>query len=201
MLCAWSIIANASGAFVRYRGWNLWALSDADKRLWLWGDNPVIDPFRSTLDSMRIALGHRPTSLNSPDLLDARLDAMNPPTQDTAPGARVHISIGATNIGKAVWLGGRSADERGMVSLGWEWKRDGKVVGDSEARRELHLDVFPGSSMDLDASGPTPDASDHYELEISLAAEIGSQTSRPIGLPLTVPITVAPPAGASGSAP
>jgi hypothetical protein len=201
VLCAWSITANASGAFVRYRGWNQWALSDADRRLWLWGDNPVIDPFRSTLDSMRIAQGHRPTSLNSPHLLDARLVAINPRAQDTAPGARVHISILATNIGKAVWLGGRSADERGMVSLGWEWKRDGKLVEASEARRELHLDVFPGGSMDLDASALVPDASGHYELEISLAAEIGSQTSRQIGLPLTVPITVAPSAGASGSAP
>ena len=201
MLCAWSITANASGAFISYRGWNQWAVSDADKRLWLWGDNPVIDPFRSTLDSMRIAMGHRPNSRVSPDLLDARLDVLNSPAQDTTPGARVHISIRATNTGRAVWLGGRSADERGMVSLGWEWKSDGKVVGDGEERRELHLDVFPGDSMDLDASALAPDASGHYELEISLATEIGSQTSRPIGPPLTVPVTVTPSAGASGSAP
>jgi hypothetical protein len=201
VLCAWSITANASGAFISYRGWNQWALNDADKRLWLWGDNPVIDPFRSTLDSMKIALGHRPNSRNSPDLLDARLEVLNPSAHDMAPGARVHISIRATNTGKAVWLGGRSADERGMVSLGWEWKRDGKVVGDSEARRELHVDVFPGDSMDLDASAITPDAPGDYELEISLAAEIGSQTSRPIGPPLTVPVTVAPSAAAPGGGP
>jgi hypothetical protein len=199
VLCAWSITANASGAFISYRGWNQWALNDADKRLWLWGDNPVIDPFRSTLDSMSIALGHHPTSRNSPDLLDARLDVLNTPAHDTAPGARVHISIRATNTGRAVWLGGRSADEHGMVSLGWEWKREGKVVGDSEARRELHLDVFPGGSMDLDASALAPDAPGHYQLEISLATEIGNQTSRTIGPPLSV--TVAPSAGASGSAP
>src|SRR5258708_1808853 len=84
ILCSWSITANASGAFISYRGWNQWALSDADKRLWLWGDNPVVDPFRSNLDSMRIALGHRPTSLNSPDALDAWLVVLNPPAQDTA---------------------------------------------------------------------------------------------------------------------
>ena len=159
LLCAWSITANASGAFISYRGWNQWALNDADKRLWLWGDNPVVDPFRSTLDSMRIALGHRPTSRNSPDLLDARLERATIRLRtDAVPGARVHISIRATNTGRAVWLGGRSADERGMVSLGWEWKRDGKVVGDSEARRELHLSVFPGDSMDLEASTFAPDA-------------------------------------------
>lgn len=79
ILGAWSITANASGAFIGYRGWNQWALNEPDKRLWLWGDNPVVDPFRSALDSMRIALGHRATSRNSPDLLDARLVVLNAP--------------------------------------------------------------------------------------------------------------------------
>ncbi|MGC2757900.1 hypothetical protein [Candidatus Binatus sp.] len=201
MLGAWSVTANASGAFISYRGWNQWALNDADQRLWLWGDNPVVDPFRSTFDAIRIALGHRVTSRNSPDLLDGALMLLNTPPHDAAPGARVHISIRAINTGRAVWLGGRSADERGMVSLRWEWRRDGKVVGDDEARSALHLDVFPGGSMDLDASALAPDSPGHYELEISLAAEIGSQTLRPIGRPLSVPATVRPSAAVSGSAP
>ena len=195
MLLAWSITANASGAFISYRGWNQWALGDADQRLWLWGDNPLVDPFRSAFDSMKIALGRRPTSRNSPDLLDASLVVLNAPPHDAAPGARVHVALRATNIGKAVWLGGHSADERGMVSLGWEWKRDGKVIGDSEVRRELHLNVFPGDSMDLDASAPAPDEPGPYVLEISLAAGF-SPATRSIGPLLTVPITVAPAAAA-----
>jgi len=201
VLGAWSITANAFGAFISYRGWNNWALNDADTRLWLWSDNPVVDPMRSTFDSLRIALGRRSTSRNSPDLLDARLIVLNPPPIDAAPGARVHVSIRATNTGKAVWLTGHSSDERGVVSLGWEWKREGRVVGEIEGRRELHLNVFPGDSMDLEASAFAPDAPGRYELEISLAAEISSQTSRSIGLPLTVPVTVGPSAAASGSAP
>ena len=88
-----------------------------------------------------------------------------------------------------------------MVSLGWEWRRDGKVVGDGEARRELHLSVFPGDSMDLEASTFAPDAPGRYELEISLAAEDRSHTSRPIGEPLTVTVTVAPSETSSGGAP
>jgi hypothetical protein len=195
MLCAWSITANASGAFISYRGWNQWALGDADQRLWLWGDNPVVDPFRSAIDSMRIALGRRPTSRNSPGLLDASLVVLNAPPHDTAPGARVHVALRATNIGKAVWLGGHSADERGVVSLGWEWKRDGKAIGDSEVRRELHRDVFPGDSMDLDASAPVPDEPGLYVLEISLAAGF-SPATRSIGPLVTVPITVTPNAAA-----
>ncbi len=192
VLGAWSITANAFGAFISYRGWNSWALNDADTRLWLWSDNPVVDPMRSTFDSIRIALGHRWTSRNSPELLDARLIVLNPPPLDAAPGARVRVSFRATNTGKAVWLTGRSPDERGVVSLRWEWKRDGRVVGDSEARRELHLNVFPGDSMDLEASASAPDAPGRYELEISLVAELRNQSSRSIGPPLTVPVTVGP---------
>ena len=201
VLCAWSIAAHASGAFISYRGWNQWALNDADQRLWLWGDNPLVDPIRSHYDSMRIALAHRPNSRNSPDLLDARFDVLNTPPHDAMPGGHVHVSFRATNTGQAVWLTGRSTDERGVVSLGWEWKRDGKVVADSEARRELHLDVFPGDAMDLDASAFAPDQPGSYELDISLAVEITDQATRTIGKPLRVAVTVAPSAAASGSAP
>ena len=141
------------------------ALSDPDTRLWLWSDNPVVDPVRWSYDSIRIALGHRSTSRNSPDLLDARFVVLAPLPIDAAPRARVHVSLRATNTGKAVWLTGRSPDERGAVSLGWKWKRDGRSVGGSEARRELHLSVFPGYSMDLEASAFAPDAPGRYELE------------------------------------
>lgn len=202
VLGAWSITANAFGAFISYRAWNNWALSDPDTRLWLWSDNPVVDPIRSAFDSIRIALNHRSTSRDSPDLLDARFVVLNGPAINAAPGARVHVSIRATNTGKAVWLAGRSPDERGAVSLIWELKRDGRVVEDSEARREIHLNVFPGDSMDLDASAFAPDAPGRYELEISLAAATGSRTSRSIGPPLTVGLTVAgPSAAASATAP
>ncbi len=201
LLGAWSITANGFGAFISYRGWNRWALNDADTRLWLWGDNPVVDPFRSLLDSIRIALAHRPTSRSSPDLLDARFIVLDPPRPDAAPGAHVRVALRATNTGKAVWLTGRSPDEPGVVSLGWEWKREGKAVGESEARRELHLNVFPDDSMDVQASALAPDAPGQYELEVSLAAGTGNHAPRTIGLPLTVPITVVGADAASGSAP
>ncbi|MGA7873551.1 MAG: hypothetical protein WCA22_21915 [Candidatus Binatus sp.] len=192
VLGVWSIAANASGAFISYRAWNNWTLGDPDTRLWLWGDNPVVDPMRSTFDSMRIALEHRATSRNSPDTLDALLVTLSAPPPEAAPGARVHVSIRATNTGKAVWLTGHSPDERGVVSLGWEWKRDGKEIADSEVRRELHLNVFPGDSMELEASAITPDAPGRYELEISLAVQTAGQIARPIGTPLAVAVTVAP---------
>jgi hypothetical protein len=190
VLAAWSIAAHASGAFISYRGWNEWALNDADKRLWLWTDNPVVDPVRADYDSVRVALSHQPTSRSAPELLDSHFDMLNTPPHDAVPGGHVHVAIRATNTGKAVWLRGRSADEPGVVSLRWEWKRDGKVVADSEARRELHVDVFPGDSMDLDASAFAPDEPGNYELEVSLVAGMKSETARAIGEPFTVPIVV-----------
>jgi len=195
-LGAWSIAANVSGAFITYRAWNNWALNDPDTRLWLWGDNPVIDPVRSTLESMRISLSHRATSRNSPDLADGRLDVVAMPPPNAVPGAHFRVSIRATNTGEAVWLGGHSPDDRGVVSLVWGWKRDGTAIAESEVRRELHLNVFPGEAMDLEASTLTPDAPGNYELEISLAAEISGQSARAIGSPLAVAVTVASPAPA-----
>src|SRR5208282_1845438 len=149
VLTAWSITANSFGAFIGYRGWNRWALANPETRLWLWGDNPVVDPLRSIFDSVRIALAHSSTSRNSPDLLDAGLSVRSAPSIAAVPGAPVRVYLDTANTGKAVWLTGRSPDERGVVSLGCEWRRDGSLVGDSEARRELHLSVFPGDSMDL----------------------------------------------------
>lgn len=201
VLGAWSITANGFGAFISYRGWNRWALNDADTRLWLWGDNPAVDPFRSLLDSIRIALAHRPTSRNSPDLLDARFILLGPPPPNAVPGAHVRLALRTTNTGKAVWLTGRSPDERGVVSLGWVWNRQGKAVGESESRRELHLNVFPDDSMDVQASALAPDAPGQYELEVSLAAGTGSQSLRTIGLPVKFPITVIGAVATSGSAP
>jgi hypothetical protein len=188
ILAAWSITANSFGAFIGYRAWNVWALGEPETRLWLWSDNPVVDPFRWSFDSIRIAAGRLATSRNSPDLLDARYSVRTSMPLAVAPGAPVHVSMHATNTGKAVWLAGRSGDERGTVSLRWEWKRDRKAVADSKARRELHLDVFPAESIDLEASSTAPDAPGRYQLEISLNSADGS--ARRIGAALTVPLIV-----------
>jgi hypothetical protein len=193
VLAAWSIAANASGAFISYRAWNLWALGDPATRLWLWSDNPVVDPIRSSYDSMRIALGHRATSRNSPELLGGALSVRTSMPVVAQAGEPIHVPLRAINDGQAVWLAARSTDERGAVSLGWEWKRDGQAIADSETRRELHLSVFPGESRDLEASAVAPDAPGHYELDIALAVATGSGAFRPIGEPSTLLNTAAPP--------
>jgi len=200
ILAAWSIIANASGAFISYRAWNLWALGDP-ARMWLWTDNPVVDPVRWSYDSVRIALGHLATSRNSPDLLGGGLGVRSPQSIVAQPGAPIHVALHAVNSGNAVWLAARSTDGRGAVSLGWEWKRDGQVLEDSDARRDLHRSMFPGESRDLEASTVAPDATGQYELDISLATATAGGTVRTIGEPLKLPITVAPPEVSPGGAP
>lgn len=199
ILAAWSITANAFGAFVGYRGWNTWALDDPATRLWLWSDNPVVDPIRSALDSIRIALGHRPTSRDSPGLLDARFIVLGSPAPDVAPDARIRVALRATNTGSAVWLGGRSSGEPGAVSLGWQLTRDGKPLDFSQGSRELHLNVFPGDSTDLEAAPFAPDAPGRYQLEISLAAATSRHALSPIGSPLLLPVTVAAPSASKGA--
>ncbi len=201
ILAAWSIAANASGAFISYRAWNVWALGDPGTRLWLWTDNPVVDPIRWSYDSMRIALRHLATSRNSPDLLGGGLGVRTPQPIAVSAGAPVHVPLHAINNGQAVWLAARSTDGRGAVSLGWEWKHDGQVLADSDGHRDLHRDVFPGNSRDMEAATVAPDAPGQYELEISLSAATGGETPRPVGQPLNLPITVAAPEAASGNAP
>lgn len=190
ILAAWSITANSFGAFINYRAWNNWALGDPETRLWLWSDNPVVDPFRWTFDSIRIAAGHLATSRNSPDLLEAGISVRTPTPLVAAPGAPVHVSLHAINVGKAVWLASRSSEENGAVSLGWNWVRGDKAVEEGEARRELHLSVFPGESIDLEASSIAPDAPGRYQLAISLYSTTAADRSRPIGAPLIVPVTI-----------
>jgi len=199
MLAAWSIAANVSGAFISYRAWNLWALGDP-ARMWLWTDNPVVDPLRWSYDSMRIAFEHRATSRNSPELLGGELGVRIPISIVVPAGTPVHVALRAINTGNAVWLAARSTDGRGAVGLGWEWKRDGQVLADSDARRELHRSVFPGDSRDLEAATVAPDAPGQYELDISLAASTGNDTFRTVGEPLKLPITVAPPEVSPGGA-
>jgi hypothetical protein len=74
-------------------------------------------------------------------------------------------------------------------------------LADSDGHRDLHRDVFPGNSRDMEAAAVAPDAPGQYELDISLSAASGGETLRPVGQPLNLPITVAPPEAASGNAP
>ena len=186
LLAGWSIMAHAIGAYSGDLGWNLWALKDPGARMWLWSDNPVVNPLERRIDSMRIAMRHVPTSRDSPNLLDAECGVRGDLPTSVAPGGTVSVPIRARNTGRAVWRAGRT-NERGAVSLRWQWQQNGKRVGEMEASRGLHLDVFPGDSIDLEAALGAPDKPGDYVMAIGLMSE----GSGAFGSQLRVAVTVA----------
>lgn len=191
ILAAWSIAAHSVGAYFGDRGWNQWALKEPDTRMWLFTDNPVVNPFERLLDSTEISLRHNPTSRDSPLLLGSEYSIRTPVPIVVAPGLPIVVSLRATNTGAAVWLTGRS-DERGTVSLRWVWKMNGNVTGDKAGRRELHRDVFPGASIDLDASAFAPDKPGDYTFEVALEAEGVEQFGNSPTPPIAVSVKVIP---------
>ncbi|HYL59092.1 MAG TPA: hypothetical protein VEU51_09485 [Candidatus Acidoferrales bacterium] len=191
ILAAWSIAAHSIGAYFGDRGWNRWALRDPDSRMWLFTDNPVVNPIERFVDASIISARHLPTSRDLPLLLGSEYSLRTQVPISTAPGLPIVVSIRTTNTGRAVWLTGRS-DERGTVSLTWIWKKDGVAAGKEAGRRELHRDVFPGDSIDLDASAFAPETPGDYTLEISLSAEGAAQFGDPPAPPIEVSVKVLP---------
>jgi hypothetical protein len=169
-LLAWSITAHSVGAFFGDHGWTIWAFRDEEHRFWLVTDNPVVDAFRRSIDSERIAIWHLPTSRSSPGLLRASCDVRFPASITAAPRAKMDLPIRATNAGKAVWLA-HSADGNGAVRLKWEWLKDGQALPGRAAMEELHLDIFPNESIDLEVADTAPREPGDYELAISLQCE------------------------------
>src|SRR5262249_30903513 len=107
ILAAWSVMTQSIGAFSGGYGWNPWALREPKQRMWLWSDNPVVDPFERHATTILIALGRKPTSANAPDLLATKYVVLSAPST-VAPGKPVRVLLDLTNTGRAVWLAERS---------------------------------------------------------------------------------------------
>ncbi len=194
ILAVWSIAAHSIGAYFGDRGWNRWALREPDTRMWLFSDNPVVNPLERFVDTSTISVRHLPTSRDLPLLLGSEYSLRTQVPISTRPGLPILVSLRATNTGRAVWLTGRP-NERGTVSLAWVWKMNGIAAGKEAGRRELHRDVFPGDSIDLDASAFAPDTPGDYTLEILLSAEGVAQFGNPPTRAIQVSVKVASPAG------
>jgi hypothetical protein len=69
---------------------------------------------------------------------------------------------------------------------------NGNVTGDKAGRRELHRDVFPGASIDLDASAFAPDKPGDYTFEVALEAEGVEQFGNSPTPPIAVSVKVIP---------
>jgi hypothetical protein len=82
--------------------------------------------------------------------------------------APVHVTLTATNTGRAIWLA--VTDDRGAVKLNWRWFRDGKRGG-RPGRLALRHDVYPGESYRFEADIEAPPAAGRYLLELGLVSE------------------------------
>jgi hypothetical protein len=189
ILAAWSVMTQSIGVFSGNFAWNAWALHQPTERMWLWRDNPVIDPFTRHADSLLIALHRRPTSANAPDKLGAEYTVRTAPSI-VAPGEQARVLLQVTNSGGAVWLA-EPSNARGAVSLKWRWvEADGHPIDTKVGSCPLHLDVFPGGRVELDAVEFVPEKPGHYSLEIRMVrnAEDGDTQFGPP--PLLIPVEV-----------
>jgi hypothetical protein len=189
ILAVWSVMTQSIGAFSGGFGWNPWALGEPTRRMWLWSDNPVVDPFERLTDTISIALRHQPTSTNAPEQLAADYSVRSAPSA-VPPAAMVHVRLHASNTGRAVWIADRR-DKRGAVNLRWRWVgADGHPLDTKVGKYGLHLDVFPGESVELDADESAPDQPGHYLLEVSLV-RVGNDGDSQFGsAPLLIPLEV-----------
>src|SRR5262249_31574180 len=119
ILIAWSVGAHAIGAFVDDGSWNSATdMEDFPERLWLWTDNQLVNPPRALFTHTAIAMLHLPTSRTAPTLVAASYHIDLPATVALTACGALHMSVQATNTGRAVWLG-QSTRGQGLVSLGW----------------------------------------------------------------------------------
>jgi hypothetical protein len=171
ILAIWSVVAHSIGAFADDLSWN----GDVDVdhvpgRLWSWTDNQLVNPLREAFTPAIIAALRLPTSRTSPGLLSASYRIDSPPTLTSNGCKAVQISVNATNVGRAVWLA-KSAHDKGVVRLGWRWRKGGSSHPTGEGRLPLRFALFPGESYEFRASITPPAEPGAYLLEVGLVSE------------------------------
>jgi len=192
VLVAWSVGAHAIGAFVDDRSWNWNGNMDVDRfpeRLWSWTDNQLVNPPRDAFRQAVITSRRLPTSRDAPQLLSASYRWDSPTKIIVDCGQMVELSVGATNVGRAVWLA-QGVRERGLVRLGWRWYRDGRPLPRAEGRISLNATMLPGESREFRASIPPPREPGTYVLEVGMVDEwvmwFAERGTPPVRLAVTV---------------
>jgi hypothetical protein len=95
-------------------------------------------------------------------------DTSNP--ADVVATGVFRTDVVATNTGEAVWLASGKHD-RGVVTLGWRWYRDGRELMELSGRKRIPYDIFPGQSYVFRMTTDPPSRPGVYMLEIGLVSE------------------------------
>jgi hypothetical protein len=174
----WSVTAHAIGTYSGDLGWNVWALQDPNRRMWLWSDNPVVAPFVRVADSVYIRAANLKTSADPDADLRASVD-YEPTSMKAVIGAPLHLRIRAHNTGKAVWIARRNG-ERGAVSIRWRFAALDRGPPTSSGLIAIHRDVFAGDVFEFDIASVAPRSPDEYRVEVEVLALDGAGGSRTI---------------------
>jgi hypothetical protein len=170
-LLGWSVGAHAIGAYWDDGSWN--QARDVDRapgRLWAWTDNQLLDPLQAVSGRALLILRGAPTSREPAGRLAASYRLEAPPAPGLSPAGRVDLRLRAANDGEAVWLAWPRRG-RGVVTLGWRWRREGRGVREIPRGAPLPADVYPGQSHGFQVSIAAPTAPGRYSLELELVAE------------------------------
>jgi len=167
LLLAWSIAANALGAYSE-DAWK-WSedrnVNEHRERLWNWTDNPLAIPLVTAFNRAVMLVEGQPTSREAPYLLKASYhDAHIRRFED-----RLELEVLVSNDGGAVWL--TRGQPYGRIWLGWRYYRAGLSERVLEGRVSLGRELFPGESYRITTSIPLPSESETYRLEVGMVSE------------------------------
>lgn len=143
-------------------------------------NTPGTYTFRVSIPSRGLAIEPRavevreaalPTSRDAPHLLSAtyvfRHGAESVTVSTPDP---VTLEVTATNTGQAIWLAQTSRD-KGAVSLGWRWLKEGQALAGLSGRAPIRYDIFPGQFYRFQMPIAPPGKPGVYLLELDLVSE------------------------------
>jgi len=87
-------------------------------------------------------------------------------------GAKQSITVGVKNISEFVWPSRGLADGRFFINVSNAWyDKDDKLVDNTDARKNIPFDLWPGDQCEVPLQITTPDAPGEYILELDMVQE------------------------------
>lgn len=162
-----SFVAHFIGAYGDESQWKGYVEPEG---LWVWTDNPLVNPAREIFDDWWIRVHGSPTSESHPEYLNARYSLLNSDEQELywGKGDQLRLNIETTNEGRAVWM----ARSHGAVSLRCILRSKGSNEPFArEMRVSLRHAVFPGGTYWFPIRMMLPKETGTYLLQVDLVLD------------------------------
>jgi hypothetical protein len=183
---AFSIFAHANGAYFDDGVWNRSIqINKYPTRAWYWTNNQLVNTPKRWINRIYMKWNHIPTSLNSPEALQADFTTSLPPDLVLSLYEILRIRVEANNTGNAVWLSTPNRGE-GTVRLKWVWRKAvNNRVQQVDSIRVLN-DVFPGGQTQIDLRIVPPAKTDKYIFEMCVVRFPDSEISPVLRIPVRI---------------